>query len=245
MALFIFAIRACVGSGDGAKTAAQQQVQPAGFTGRPERISAELLWLAYKGAEMKASQRFDGRRVLVTGEIKSANEAAGFVRLVVSDPDRCVHARKVRGDVGSLREGQVTALECTARGRMFGDVVLDDCMIASSAPDPAPPKTDAPEIVYTESLWQAYQGADSDTAIQRAANEKYYGLRMAVVGKVKKAGRSKVRLAVPVPSGYLEAEVRKQERGRIALSPGDEVTMECTGRGQVAGIPLLGDCVVR
>lgn len=86
-----------------------------------------------------------------------------------------------------------------------------------------------------------------------AADQKFKGKKLAVSGKVDaiQSGMGDAPFLVLVAGGEYEfnkpqAHMENSEKDKVvALKKGQMVKLVCTGNGEIAGTPMLSDCVLQ
>jgi hypothetical protein len=105
----------------------------------------------------------------------------------------------------------------------------------------------APEAVFAhvDGMWQAYE----DNEVR--ADQIYKGKRVTIVGIVSDISSTifdgaAVTLRGDVGRRHVRATMRDSAKDEVAkLNKGQQITLQCTGRGKVLGEPQLGNCTVR
>jgi hypothetical protein len=104
-------------------------------SGPPVVVTAAALWTAYDANEVAADELYKGKRLQVTGKLKSIDkDLMGDVVLMLEAPNEfsTVHAGLDDADEGKaakLTKGSEITVTCEGGGMVIGSPILRDCRL--------------------------------------------------------------------------------------------------------------------
>ena len=217
-------------------------------------VSAKELSRDYANNEVAAKVKYEGKQVLITGEVLSIRESGINYDIGLASGTStffwvsigCEVDRAQQAAVLELNKGQVVTLLGKIRrdedtfGIIDVDIVIDDCviqrenaLIPTSIPSNEPPSTATPVVTSTLLSVSAKELSRDYANNEVAAKAKYEGKQALITGEVLSIRESGINYDVSLASGTstffwvsIVCEVdRAQQAAVLKLNEGQVVTL--------------------
>lgn len=215
-------------------------------------ISAEDLWLAYDQNSVGADEKYTGKTLKVTGDVRSIGEdvlGQTYITLDVGETlmsIQCYFEGDAIKGIIDLLEGDHVTLVGKCEGKTL-NVTMEDCTIvtsSSSSPTTDDSQTTEPDELDVIEISAADLFAEyDDNAV--AADAKYKGKKLKVTGIVSDIGTDILdQVYVSLDTGEYFFTIQcyfsdKDEESKVAqLSKGDEIAVLGTCEGMTLNVAL-------